>query len=440
MGVAAKHTTTIFFAGWKTKKYLGTTFIPLQHALYIKIYLFVPILAALTWASLFSLKFSLMFELLIHLYEAGCLLWFWTLNVNFLGGTETGNVILNAIQPKTRVLSAPPFCCCPCLAKQRGWTQGDLRLSYALVIQYGVFAVVSVLSLAISQGVFKVFSWISSVSLLVCMYGIMIVFKMSRQKLKRYNLGSKLAVLKVVVFGYKGIELILQIPHLVARRSILYSEVVMRGAWRSALTNSFMLPMAFLASWAFNVKELESDDCCIGEYCTDEHCTSKHIGATDCCNDGIGEYCNDVASCAGAYCKDGVSCTGEHCNDGVSGGEHIAGEYCNDGVSGAVEHIAGEYCTGVSGAGEYCTGVSCAPESAVHCKYGAGDFCRVVCCTGDVCCADEPIDGVCCAGGVSSLSEHNSPQKDHIGEDVASDVHDVVCTDDPNHDDENSTL
>lgn len=59
--------------------------------------------------SLILIRFALMFQLLLHLYEVGCLLWFWELMVDFLNGPEEACEVLHLAtsltEPAIRQLS-----------------------------------------------------------------------------------------------------------------------------------------------------------------------------------------------------------------------------------------------------------------------------------------------------------------------------------------------
>lgn len=70
-------------------------FLPTLADVYLKIFLFFPLIAVLTWSSLLAIRFALMFQLLLHLYEVGCLLWFWELMAHFLGGPEMAYKLLH---------------------------------------------------------------------------------------------------------------------------------------------------------------------------------------------------------------------------------------------------------------------------------------------------------------------------------------------------------
>lgn len=63
--------------------------------------------------------------------------------------------------------------------------QADLRLSYALVVQYFVFALLAALSRAISQGLVLFFQVLSLMSLYVAMYGLLLLFKATRRIIPR---------------------------------------------------------------------------------------------------------------------------------------------------------------------------------------------------------------------------------------------------------------
>eukprot|EP00922_Rhytidocystis_sp_ex-Travisia-forbesii_P043819 GHVS01065343.1.p1 GENE.GHVS01065343.1~~GHVS01065343.1.p1 ORF type:complete len:259 (-),score=13.03 GHVS01065343.1:449-1225(-) len=104
-----KHIISLSRAGHKLRKQQQTVFAPQLFSLYVKIFTFFPLIGVLGWASVFLPRFSLMFSLLLHLYEVACLMWFWQLMVDLLDGPDNAVEILSTHPPRL-VWNVPPLC------------------------------------------------------------------------------------------------------------------------------------------------------------------------------------------------------------------------------------------------------------------------------------------------------------------------------------------
>lgn len=348
--ISGQHVITLVKVGADLRTQLDNVFLPPLAALYLKAFLFFPLCALVSWLSLLIIRFTLMLQLLLHLYEVGCMLWFWETMCDFLNGPEAAYQVLHLATslpqssitrlmqvtsrmetalletphqsrsnchccPATqdvndetvivadhysilsakddvkmtdddgqqssaaddvgdvaawvsylrsislgpyRVLAAFPFCWIPQLRTRRSITKTDLRLSRALVVQYGIFCILSVLARAVltTPVVITTFQVCSLCSLAVSFYGLLLMLRATRRVVPRAEtqLELKLGLLKLLIFLVKGVDMLLRfIP---VKELPLYSADTMRGVYMFVAVNWLSLPLILGAIRAYDPSDL----------------------------------------------------------------------------------------------------------------------------------------------------------------------------------------
>jgi len=254
--LTVKHLSSLFLVGSNIKWQQKTVFHAPLAILYNKIFTFFPLTTLVSWAALFAPKFCLMFLMILRFYEVWCLLWFWELMVDLLNGPNDAFRILSRHQPY-KVLNVPPLCCFPCLCQKRSFTKGDLIGSWWLTAQYGCFALLSILSVVISEDIRTAFTVLSAVSMLVCMYGLFILYKASHNESSEFHLTQKFVVIKVAVVLMKVLELVFKIPGIVEGIDDIYDEALMSMAWFNFVMNALSVPITIAAMLSFPSREVE---------------------------------------------------------------------------------------------------------------------------------------------------------------------------------------
>eukprot|EP00922_Rhytidocystis_sp_ex-Travisia-forbesii_P043818 GHVS01065342.1.p1 GENE.GHVS01065342.1~~GHVS01065342.1.p1 ORF type:complete len:369 (-),score=47.98 GHVS01065342.1:236-1342(-) len=196
-----------------------------------------------------------MFSLLLHLYEVACLMWFWQLMVDLLDGPDNAVEILSSHPPRL-IWNVPPLCFLSYFMKHRYFSSGDIVWSWWLVAQYGVLSVVNVLLAVISEKTKERFQYGTVLSLLLCMWGLFVIFRASRKESREFRLPGKFLCLKLIVVVIKGSEILFRIDALIFASSGLYSKFVMSQIWASFVPGVIALPFTLLAMRVFPSKDI----------------------------------------------------------------------------------------------------------------------------------------------------------------------------------------
>lgn len=156
------------------------------------------------------------------------------------------------------VLSVPPFCKPARYLVARPFRKNDLRLSFHLVGQYVVFATISTLSRAISQDFIILFQVLGLSSLLVAMYGLVVLFRATTRIIPREecHLEWKFAAIKIAVFAVKGSEILLRYVPIVVGYGSPYGKAVMGQAWGNLFVNLACVPIIAVAVYAYPTRDL----------------------------------------------------------------------------------------------------------------------------------------------------------------------------------------
>eukprot|EP00921_Rhytidocystis_pertsovi_P012785 GHVQ01020774.1.p1 GENE.GHVQ01020774.1~~GHVQ01020774.1.p1 ORF type:complete len:489 (+),score=51.56 GHVQ01020774.1:781-2247(+) len=251
----AKHVWQLTRVGNIIRRQNDTVFPPKLFAIQVKMFTFFPLIGVLGCASVFLPRFSLMFSLLLHLYEVACLMWFWELMVDLMDGPDMAVNTLSDHSPR-RVWFVPPLCCLCWFSKPRHFRREDIVYSWWLVAQYSVLSVVSVLMAVISEKAKERFQYGTVVSLGMCMWGLFVIYRASHNESSEFHLTAKFVCLKLIVFVIKGAEIILRIEGLMIDSTGMYSQNVMSHIWTSFIPGMAALPFTLLAIYAFPTKDL----------------------------------------------------------------------------------------------------------------------------------------------------------------------------------------
>eukprot|EP00923_Selenidium_pygospionis_P043951 GHVN01075866.1.p1 GENE.GHVN01075866.1~~GHVN01075866.1.p1 ORF type:complete len:331 (-),score=46.42 GHVN01075866.1:1504-2496(-) len=212
-------------------------------------------MALLSWAAMFAPKLSLMFLLVLRLYEFLCLLWFWELMIDILDGPDSAYRILSTKEPRY-VLKVFPCCLIPFIYSKRRLRKRDISISWWCVAQYGPVNVVSILSVALSSHLQSFFTGLSTVSLILCMHGLFIIYAASHKESLEFRLTFKFIVIKSSVMIVKGVEVLVRIPGVVKPYPFPYNEALMGMAWLCLAMNIASLIYTVLATFAFPAKDV----------------------------------------------------------------------------------------------------------------------------------------------------------------------------------------
>lgn len=254
--LAIKQLVSYSLVGAKIKRETKTVFHPQLAGLYTQLFLFFPLSGIVSWAALFAPKFCMMFVLLLRLYEVWCLLGFWELMVDVLNGPDDAFQTLQT-QTEAKIRHVPPFCCFPCFHRKRKFCKNDLILSWWLTAQYGVFAVVAILSIVISEQVHTVLTLIGTFSIFVCMYGLFILYHASKVVSQEFHLTKKFALIKVSVLVMKAMEILVNIPGVIAAENETYDEALMGMAWLNFVVSISAVPFTVVALFVFPSSEID---------------------------------------------------------------------------------------------------------------------------------------------------------------------------------------
>lgn len=255
--LAIKHLSSLVIIGTRLRRDRDTVFQPILVTIYKRIFCFFPLMGILSWSGLFAPKLSLMFLLVLRLYEFGCLMWFWELMIDLLDGPENAYRILAAKAPRN-VLKVFPCCLTPWIYSKRRLRKRDISISWWLVAQYGPVNVVSILTVALSSHLQSLFTGLSAASLVVCMHGLFIMFASSHGESKEFRLTFKFMVIKLSVVLIKLVEILIRIPGVVPAYHFPYNEALMGMAWLCFAMNIGSLVFTIAAMLAFPAKEISA--------------------------------------------------------------------------------------------------------------------------------------------------------------------------------------
>lgn len=255
--LSLKHLSVLILTGTKLRRERDTVFQPILATLYKCIFCFFPLMAVLSWAALFAPRLSLMFLLVVRLYEFGCLMWFWELMVDLLDGPDSAFRILSAKEPR-HVLKVFPCCLTPFIYSKRRLRKRDICISWWLVAQYGPVNVISILTVALSSHLQTLFTGLSATSLVACMHGLFIIYASSHSESKEFRLTLKFLVIKLSVMIIKVVEILVRIPGVVRGHDFPYNEALMGMTWLCVSMNTTAFIFTIAAMISFPAREISA--------------------------------------------------------------------------------------------------------------------------------------------------------------------------------------
>mmetsp|Transcript_14812 Transcript_14812/g.20653 ORF Transcript_14812/g.20653 Transcript_14812/m.20653 type:complete len:343 (+) Transcript_14812:190-1218(+) len=178
----------------------------------IKILFMAPVFGTLSWLSLFFLNLAVPFELVMSMYEAVALWAFLMLMVDLLGGRKKCPEVLQH-EPADKYLAAAPFfCCVPCLCPKI-----KIDHKWYIIIEIGVLQYLIIKPICATLALVLYFfgsyengnmDWdhsypyirlVEVVSVLIAAYFLFVMWKATRNLLKKHNTSLKFACIKLVI-------------------------------------------------------------------------------------------------------------------------------------------------------------------------------------------------------------------------------------------------
>eukprot|EP00735_Rhodelphis_limneticus_P008918 TRINITY_DN2386_c0_g4::TRINITY_DN2386_c0_g4_i1::g.20703::m.20703 TRINITY_DN2386_c0_g4::TRINITY_DN2386_c0_g4_i1::g.20703 ORF type:complete len:331 (-),score=70.31,sp/Q9Y519/T184B_HUMAN/28.40/4e-16,Solute_trans_a/PF03619.11/3.2e-30 TRINITY_DN2386_c0_g4_i1:375-1367(-) len=216
------------------------------------------------WIAVFAPATIHVMELIRNLYEAACLVAFFFLVLDFLGGPAHALKVCSSGAPR-RYYALPPCCCLyPCL-KPTVLTTGALNVCYWCVLQFIVMKpAVYIIQLGIdyiggdyedSAIYFYLFNLVQTA---MATYGLFILYFCVREPIAHYNIGKKFVLIKIIIAlaAVQGIILTGAIPE--QPEHSLFSRETKGEMWNNFLIilESFFIAV-FMRS-AFPVDECDN--------------------------------------------------------------------------------------------------------------------------------------------------------------------------------------
>lgn len=239
--------------GEKLRRIKRFVFVPAHVRLTMQILCLFPLLSILSWTSMIIIRQAVLCELLAYLYNMAVLFWFFELVISYLGGFERALYILQR-EPPWHVMRVPPLCCLNFCARQRQFTENDLRVTRFLIFQYAVIGPLIAVADAMNDSYLNILHYLRVCVTLLCMWGLVTIYRGSCRVLGNFHMGWKYVIIQATVVLTNFTTIIAS--NIVEGYDEVYTKEVMADAWVNFVFNFMMVPLTLVAVFAYPTQDI----------------------------------------------------------------------------------------------------------------------------------------------------------------------------------------